>query len=62
VSGVEEATTTPEPSPVADELAAMRKLVNALEALDHGTQARVLRWLVNRYQAVSIDREERDST
>lgn len=36
--------------PVAEELAAMRKLHAALEALDRSTQVRVLSWLFDRYE------------
>lgn len=51
VSGVEEATTTPEPatSSVERELAAMRKLHTALTPLDEAAQRRVLMWLFARY-------------
>lgn len=54
MSGVEEATTTPEPATfepasVSDELAAMRKLHTALQPLDEAAQRRVLTWLFARY-------------
>ncbi len=38
-----------EPTSVNDEIAAMRKLVNALDSLDPATQRRVLQWLTARY-------------
>ncbi len=53
MSDVEEATTATGPATVADELAAMRKVVGALEALDRGTRDRVLTWLVDRYDPVT---------
>jgi hypothetical protein len=37
------------PTPVVDELAALRRIVTALEPLDPTTQARVVDWLVDRY-------------
>lgn len=40
----------PEPPSVAEELGAMRKLVNALEPLDVTTRSRVLDWLCDRYE------------
>lgn len=46
---------------VADELAAMRKLVNALDTLDHTAQQRVLWWLGSRYKptaSIEIRRED----
>lgn len=45
-----EATAPNEPASVAVELGAMKKLVNALAPLDDNARARVLRWLVDRYQ------------
>lgn len=42
-----------EPTSVNDEIAAMRKLVNALDSLDTATQRRVLQWLTARYAAVT---------
>lgn len=47
----------PATTPVNDEIAVMRRLVNALDSLDPTTQTRVLRWLVNRYQAISLERD-----
>jgi hypothetical protein len=49
VTGVEEATTTPEAATVERELAAMRKLHTALTPLDEAAQKRVLLWLFARY-------------
>ena len=37
------------PTPVADELAAMRRIVAALDKLDPGAQLRVVVWLGERY-------------
>jgi hypothetical protein len=42
-------TTVAEPSPVADELHAMRKLYQAISPLDPASQRRVLMWLFDRY-------------
>jgi hypothetical protein len=57
VNGVEGATTTPASATVATELAAMKRLVTTLEALDQGTRARVLTWLFDRYDAVTGESE-----
>lgn len=45
----EAGTPDVEPPSVTAELGAMRRLVNALEALDQPTQRRVLLWLADRY-------------
>lgn len=42
---------TPAPTSVVAELAAIRKLVSALEPLDERTRLRVLSWLADRFQA-----------
>lgn len=52
MSGVEEATTTPEPAEppsVVTETAAMRRVAGVLEALEGGARRRVLAWLADRY-------------
>lgn len=50
LDGADQPVTDPaEPPSVTAELAAMRKLVNALEALDEGARRRVLVWLADRY-------------
>lgn len=42
--------TKPTPSAIAAELAAMRRIVTALDSLDQRAQARVMGWLVDRYE------------
>jgi hypothetical protein len=43
---------TTDPTPVADELAAMRRIVAVLERLDVGTQVRVVAWVWERFMGV----------
>lgn len=39
-----------EPTPVAKELAAMRRIVSALDGLDERAQDRIAGWLFDRYR------------
>jgi len=41
--------TTTEPTTVADEIAAMRKLAAVLDKLDPAAQDRVVTWMAGRY-------------
>lgn len=43
-------TTNLETTSVADEIAAMRRIVAALDKLDPATQERVAAWLFDRYR------------
>jgi len=45
--------STAEVTSVADELAAMRRIVAALDGLDASAQARTMRWLADRYTTPS---------
>lgn len=50
-------TKAPSKEAVNDELAAMRRIVNALEGLDRAAQRRVLCWIFDRfdYEVVDVD-------
>lgn len=43
-------TNSSEPTTVADEIAAMRRIVAALERLDADSRSRVVAWLADRYR------------
>lgn len=44
-----------QPTTISEELAAMRRIVTALQPLDPRAQARVIGWLVDRYEPDDLD-------
>ena len=46
---------TTEPTTVADELTALRRIVAALDKLDPATRNRVVGWLFDRYRKPAAD-------
>lgn len=52
---------TDQPTPIAGELAAMRRIVTALDGLDQRARSRVIGWLFARYEPdadLYADRED----
>lgn len=50
--------TQPDPTTVREEIAAMRRVVAALEPLDRAAQDRVVGWLFDRYHLPTDDEEQ----
>lgn len=56
--GTDKSAAVDEPTPVAVELDAMRRIVVALDRLDATTQDRVANWIFDRYHHPSPDPDE----